>query len=224
MDVGIKIHNLAKRLWGINRSITGDGVRKTLSILKEFIPDLSVIEVPSGTPVFDWTIPKEWKVDDAHILSPGGEKICSFKENNLHLVGYSNPIHKKFSLSELQNHLYSLPEQPTAIPYITSYYKDHWGFCLSQNQRDNLKDGEYEVLINSKLFDGSLTYGELLIKGKSDKEVFISTYVCHPSMANNELSGPTVTTFIAKWLKTRPNNRFSYRFVFIPETIGLVSY
>ena len=199
-------------------------MRKTLSILKEFIPDLSVIEVPSGTPVFDWTIPKEWKVDDAYILSPGGEKICSFKENNLHLVGYSNPIHKKFSLSELQNHLYSLPEQPTAIPYITSYYKDHWGFCLSQNQRDNLKDGEYEVLINSKLFDGSLTYGELLIKGKSDKEVFISTYVCHPSMANNELSGPTVTTFIAKWLKTRPNNRFSYRFVFIPETIGSITY
>jgi aminopeptidase-like protein len=221
---GFEIHGLAQRLWGINRSITGDGVRKTLSILKEFLPDLSVVEVPTGTSVFDWTIPKEWRVNDAYIISPSGKKICSFKENNLHLVGYSTPIHAKLTLSELQNNLYSLPEQPTAIPYITSYYKERWGFCLSQQQRDSLEAGEYEVFIDSDLFDGSLSYGELLIKGTSDKEIFISTYVCHPSMANNELSGPTVTTFIAKWLATRSNNRYSYRFVFIPETIGSITY
>jgi aminopeptidase-like protein len=221
---GDHIYSLAAKLWPLNRSITGDGVRQTLGILKEFMPDLSITEVPTGTSVFDWTIPKEWKVNDAYIISPNGNKICSFKENNLHLVGYSTPIHTKLSLSELQNNLYSLPEQPTAIPYITSYYKERWGFCLSQQQRDGLEDGEYEVFIDSELFDGSLTYGELLIKGKSDKEIFISTYICHPSMANNELSGLTVTTFIAKWLASKANTRFSYRFVFIPETIGSITY
>jgi aminopeptidase-like protein len=222
--LGAEIHKLAQRLWGINRSITGVGVRETLSILKEFLPSLTINEVPTGTSVFDWTIPKEWKVNDAYIITPSGNKICSFKENNLHLVGYSTPIHTKLSLSELQNNLYSLPDQPIAIPYITSYYKERWGFCLTQQQRDSLEDGEYEVFIDSELFDGSLTYGELLIKGKTDKEVFISTYVCHPSMANNELSGPTVTTFIANWLANRANNRYSYRFVFIPETIGSITY
>jgi aminopeptidase-like protein len=222
--LGVQIHELAKRLWGINRSITGAGVRETLSVLKESLPDLTINEVPTGTSVFDWTIPKEWKVNDAYIITPNGDKICSFKENNLHLVGYSTPIHTKLSLSELQNNLHSLPDQPTAIPYITSYYKERWGFCLTQQQRDSLEDGEYEVFIDSKLFDGSLTYGELLIKGKTDREIFISTYICHPSMANNELSGPTVTAFIAKWLLSWANNRYSYRFVFIPETIGSITY
>ena len=222
--LGAEIHKLAQRLWGINRSITGVGVRETLSILKEFLPSLTINEVPTGTSVFDWTIPKEWKVNDAYIITPSGNKICSFKENNLHLVGYSTPIHTKLSLSELQNNLHSLPDQPTAIPYITSFYKEYWGFCLTQQQRDSLGDGEYEVFIDSELFDGSLTYGELLIKGETDKEIFISTYICHPSMANNELSGPTVTTFIANWLASRPNNRYSYRFVFIPETIGSITY
>ena len=222
--LGVEIHKLAQRLWGINRSITGVGVRETLSVIKEFLPGLTINEVPTGTSVFDWTIPKEWSVNDAYIISPSGKKICSFKENNLHLVGYSTPIHTKLSLSELQNNLHSLPDQPTAIPYITSYYKERWGFCLTQQQRDSLEDGEYEVFIDSKLFDGSLTYGELLIKGKTDREIFISTYICHPSMANNELSGPTVTTFIAKWLSSWANNRYSYRFVFIPETIGSITY
>jgi len=222
--IGKEIHNLCWQLFNINRSITGNGVRQTLSTLKELIPDLSITEVPTGTSVFDWTIPKEWKVNDAFIISPDGKKICSFKENNLHLVGYSTPIHAKLSLSELQNNLYSLPDQPTAIPYITSYYKERWGFCLTQQQRDGLEDGEYEVFIDSELFDGFLTYGELLIKGKTDREIFISTYICHPSMANNELSGPTVATFIAKWLSSRASNRYSYRFVFIPETIGSITY
>ncbi len=222
--LGVEIHKLAQRLWSINRSITGDGVRETLAILKEFLPELTINEVPTGTPVFDWTIPKEWKVNDAYIITPSGNKICSFKENNLHLVGYSTPVHSKLSLFELQNNLYSLTDQPTAIPYITSYYKESWGFCLTQHQRDSLEDGEYEVFIDSQLFDGSLTYGELLIKGRSDKEIFISTYLCHPSMANNELSGPTVTTFIAKWLASKANTRYSYRIIFIPETIGAITY
>ena len=222
--IGTEIHKFASSLWHINRSITGIGVRETLSRIKSIIPDIEINEVPSGSKVFDWMVPKEWKVNDAFIISPSGEKICSFKENDLHLVGYSTPIHTKLSLNELQANLYSLPEQPTAIPYITSYYKERWGFCLAQQQRDSLEDGEYEVFIDSELFDGSLTYGELVIKGKTDKEIFISTYICHPSMANNELSGPTVTTFIANWLASRSNNRYSYRFVFIPETIGSITY
>ena len=222
--IGNDLHKFASSLWHINRSITGSGVRETLGRIKDVIPDLKIHEVPSGSKVFDWTVPKEWRINDAYIISPSGEKICSFKENNLHLVGYSTPIHAKLNLLELQNNLYSLPRQPTAIPYITSYYKEHWGFCLSQIQRDNLEDGEYEVLIDSKLFDGSLSYGELLIKGKSDKEIFISTYICHPSMANNELSGLSVSTFIAKWLANRADNRFSYRFIFVPETIGSITY
>ena len=222
--IGLKIHNLAKRLWNINRSITGEGLRKTLLILKEFMPQLTFTEIATGTSVFDWKVPKEWRVKDAYIITPDGKKICSFKKNNLHLVGYSTPFHAKLSLTELQSHLYSIPEQPTAIPYVTSYYKKRWGFCLSQEQRDSLRQGEYEVFIDSKLFNGSLTYGELFIKGKTDKEIFISTYICHPSMANNELSGPTVVTFIAKWLAERSNNKYSYRIIFIPETIGSIAY
>jgi len=222
--IGTEIHKFASSLWNINRSITGIGVRETLNRIKSIIPEIVINEVPSGTKVFDWIVPKEWRINDAFIISPSGEKICSFKENNLHLVGYSIPIHDKLTLNELQTNLYSLPEQPTAIPYITSYYKERWGFCLTQHQRDSLEDGEYEVFIDSELFDGSLTYGELLIKGETDKEIFISTYICHPSMANNELSGPAVTTFIANWLASRTNNRYSYRIVFIPETIGSITY
>ena len=222
--IGNDIHALAKRLWPINRSITGDGVRETLSILKEILPELVTYEVPSGTQVFDWTIPKEWRVNDAYIVTPSGKRICEFKKNNLHLVGYSTPIQSRLSLSELQNHLYSLPNQPNAIPYITSYYKERWGFCLTHEERECLEDGEYEVFIDSELFDGGLTYGEVLIKGEASKEVFISTYVCHPSMANNELSGPCVTTFLAKKLKGLGRTKYSYRLIFIPETIGSITY
>lgn len=222
--IGNEIHALANRLWGINRSLTGDGVRETLSILKENLPELQIHEVPSGTKVFDWTIPKEWKVRHAYIITPAGKKLCDFAVNNLHLLGYSTPVNRTIALSELQEHLYSLPEQPNAIPYITSYYKERWGFCITQYERDLLEDGEYKVVIDSELFDGSLTYGELVIEGKSDKEVFLSTYVCHPSMANNELSGPTVTSYIAKWLKGRQRNKYTYRIVFIPETIGSITY
>lgn len=221
--VGDQIYKLAKRLWNINRSLTGQGVRDTLSVIKEILPTLTIHEVPSGTKVFDWTIPKEWKVTDAYLIDPNGKKICDFKVNNLHLIGYSTPIQIKMSLDELQNHLYSLPDQPTAVPYITSYYKERWGFCLSQFERELLIDGEYQVFIDSELFDGSLTYGELYIEGSSKEEIFISTYVCHPSMANNELSGPTVTTHLARHLINK-KNKFSYRIVFIPETIGSITY
>ena len=224
MDIGVKIHNLAKRLWGINRSITGEGVRETLTILKKHLPNLVIKSVPSGSDVFDWTVPKEWKVKEAYIVAPDGRKICDFKKNNLHLLGYSSPFQGKLSLSELQDHLYSLTEQPYAIPYITSYYKERWGFCLSQIERDNLKDGDYDVYIDSELFDGVLNYAELILPGKSTQEVFLSTYVCHPSMANNELSGPVVVTYLAKWLQALQSRKYTYRIIFIPETIGSITY
>lgn len=222
--LGDELFKLAGTLWPINRSITGAGVRETLLIIKSLIPELRVIEVPSGTPVFDWIIPKEWRVSDAYVITPEGKKICSLTENNLHLVGYSIPIKAKINLATLQEHLHSIPDQPHAIPYVTSYYKERWGFCLPQIQRDSLVEGDYEVFIDSELFDGGLSYGEFLIKGKLDKEILISTYVCHPSMANNELSGPVVATFLARWLSSRGSNKYSYRFVFVPETIGSIAY
>lgn len=222
--IGNDIHILAQRLWKINRSITGEGVRETLSVLKDIIPSLKIHSVPTGTPVFDWKVPNEWKVSDAYIVTPDGEKICKFVDNNLHLLGYSIPFKGRMSLSELKNHLYTLPEQLDAIPYITSYYKERWGFCLTHKQYESLVEGEYEVFIESELFQGELNYGELLIKGQSEKEVFLSTYICHPSMANNELSGPTVVTFLAKWLSEISNRYYTYRIVFIPETIGSITY
>lgn len=221
---GTKIHNLAKKLWPLNRSITGEGVRQTLKVIQEIIPSLEIFEVPSGTNVFDWTVPQEWEVKQAYIISPTGKKFCDFEINNLHLVGYSSPVNKTVSLKELQDHLYSLPEQPTAIPYITSYYEERWGFCISHLEREKLVDGDYQVIIESSFFDGVLNYGEVLIRGKTEEEIFLSTYVCHPSMANNELSGPTVLTYLTKWLLSQKNLRYSYRIVFIPETIGSITY
>ncbi|MEW5829214.1 MAG: DUF4910 domain-containing protein [Chloroflexota bacterium] len=222
--IGEEIHALATRLYPINRSLTGDGVRETLRILGEHLPGLTVHEVPSGTRVNDWVVPPEWNVREAYVLGPAGDRIIDFKRHNLHLVGYSIPIRKKVSLAELQEHLYSLPGQPNAIPYITSYYKERWGFCVTHNQRQAItQEGEYTVVIDSDLRDGSLTYAELLIPGARDEEIFFSTYVCHPSMGDNELSGPTVTTFLAKWLLAA-SRKFSYRIIFIPETIGSITY
>lgn len=222
--IGNEIYALAKKLWKFNRSITGDGVRETLKVIKEHIPFLDIIEVPTGTKVFDWVVPKEWRIKSAYIVTPDGRKICNFSENNLHVVGYSVPTSLTLSLDELNNHLYSLPNQPNAIPYVTSYYKDRWGFCISHNERVLLKDGEYKVFIDSDIFDGNLTYGELLIEGHSTDEVFISTYVCHPSMGNNELSGPCVSTYLAKRIMAMGKPKYTYRFVFIPETIGSITY
>ena len=224
MGIGIEIHNLAKQLWGINRSITGEGVRRTLDIIAKHIPSLKIHSVKTGTKVFDWTVPKEWHVNEAYIITPSGNRICDFTSNNLHLVGYSIPFNKIISLSELQKHLYSLPDQSDAIPYITSYYKERWGFCISDIERNQLEEGDYQVVIDSKLFDGVLNYGELLIEGDSKDEVLLSSYVCHPSMANNELSGPTLLTFLAKWLSDLESRKYSYRIVLVPETIGSITY
>ena len=169
-------------------------------------------------------LPEEWHVNEAYIIDPEGKKICDFSKNNLHLVGYSSPFRGKMQLNDLQKYLHSLPDQPNAIPYITSYYERKWGFCLTQKQRDDLIEGQYEVMIDSKIFKGQLNYGELILPGKSEKEVFLSTYICHPSMANNELSGPTVLTFLAKWLSELKNRNYTFRLIFIPETIGSISY
>ncbi len=222
--IGKKAYSLAKQLWPINRSITGEGVRQTLKIIKTIIPDLKIFEVKSGTKAFDWEVPLEWSVKDAWIKDPSGEKICEFKKNNLHLVGYSTPIHRMLSKNELLKNLHSIPSMPNAIPYITSYYKKNWGFCISEKQKKKLKKGQYEVFIDSKLFKGSLTYGELLIKGQSKKEIFLSTYICHPSMANDQISGICVTTFLSDWILKYSNRKYSYRIIFIPETIGSIVY
>ena len=211
-------------LFPINRSITGNGVRQTLNYIKDIVPEMNIIEVPSGTKCFDWTVPKEWNCDDGYIIDPDGNKICDFKNNNLHVVGYSTPIDKEIEYEELIEHLYHIEDQPTAIPYITSYYSERWGFCLSSNKFKKLKKGTYKVKINSELKDGNLTYGEIKIKGESEKEIFLSTYVCHPSMANNELSGPVVTTALVNFVKSIKNRKYSYRIVFIPETIGSITY
>ena len=217
------MYELIARLFSICRSITGDGVRQTHEILREYLPKLETHEVPSGTQCFDWVVPDEWNIRDAYIADQQGDKIVDFKDHNLHVVGYSSPVDREVSLEELQEHLFSLPEQPDLIPYVTSYYRPFWGFCLPDKQRKKLVNAPYHVFINSELAPGSLTYSDLYLPGQSKEEIFVSTYTCHPSMANNELSGPAVATFLAQWLSTR-SNYYSYRFVFAPETIGPLVY
>ena len=211
-------------LFSINRSLTGNGVRQTLGYLSDLVPEMKIVEVTSGTQAFDWVIPREWNVKDAYIADMSGNKIIDFATNNLHLMGYSIPINEIFTREQLDSHLYSLEDQPNAIPYVTSYYEENWGFCLSHTQRLNLGDGPFEVVIDSELKLGSMTYGEIYIPGKSSEEILLSTYICHPSMANNELSGPVVTVALARWLKSLPSRKYSYRFVFLPETIGSIYY
>ena len=223
-EVGLKMHGWASALFPLARSLTGPGIRETLRYLKDLLPALEIQSIASGTSVFDWTVPDEWTIRSAYIKDEEGQKIVDFATNNLHVVGYSEPVDQWLDLEVLDEHLYSLPHQPSAIPYVTSYYQRRWGFCLSHNKREQLKPGRYRAVIDSELKPGVLNYGELLIPGKSNEEVFLSTYICHPSMANNELSGPVVTTAIAQWIQTLPERRYSYRIVFIPETIGSLVY
>lgn len=222
--IGTEIHQLATRLWPLNRSITGNGVRETLRILGEVVPNLQIYEVPTGTRAFDWTVPNEWNVREAWIEGPDGKRVVDFARHNLHLVGYSIPTNETLELADLQAHLHSLPDQPDAIPYVTSYYFPRWGFCLRHCDREQLPPGRYRVRIDSTLEHGSLTYGESIIAGESSEEVFLSTYICHPSMANNELSGPCVTAYLGRWLAGLTNRRYTYRIVFLPETIGSLTY
>jgi len=210
------------RLWPICRSLTGDGVRETLDILEELIP-LERHSVPSGTEVFDWTVPPEWNIRRAFIITPEGKRVADFAVNNLHVVNYSVPIDMELEWDELEEHLHTLPEQPTAVPYVTSYYSANWGFCLSYNDyRELPRTGKYRVLIDSTLEPGELIYGECVIPGETTEEVLFSTYVCHPSMANNELSGPLVSAFLCREILGMQKRRLTYRFVFLPETIGAI--
>ena len=221
---GGEMYSLMERLFPICRSITGDGVRETLKIINDFIP-LDMHEIPSGTKVFDWTIPDEWNINDAYVKNENGTRVIDFQNSNLHLVGYSIPCEGKISLKELKNHLHTLPDQPDLIPYVTSYYDKRWGFCLAHNDLLKLKDDFYYVKIDSVLEPGHLTYADLVIDGKTEEEILISTYVCHPSMASNELSGPVVSTYLAKYLlESKDNPFYTYRFVFCPETIGSITY
>lgn len=224
MDISNNMYSLVKELFPICRSITGDGVRKTLRIIQREIPELKIFEVPTGTKVFDWIVPKEWNIKGGYIETLEGKKVIDFADTNLHVMGYSLPIDKIVSREELLEMCYTIPEQPDYIPYVTSYYKERSGFCLSEKQKQALTEDTYHVVIDSTLENGSLTYGELLIPGNSKDEIFLSTYVCHPSMANNELSGPAVAVELAKYILANKDRRYSYRIIFIPETIGSITY
>lgn len=221
---GNQMYELCKELFPINRSLSGEGVRETLRILQRENPEIEIYSIKSGTEVFDWTVPDEWNCKEAYIITPDGKKICDYSVNNLHLVQYSTPQEIEIDLDKLQEHLYSLPELPEAIPYVTSYYKPRWGFCISHKERQNLKPGKYKVVIKSELKKGVLNYADLVIPGESEDEIFFSTYICHPSMANNELSGLALATFLAKYIKSLDKRRYTYRFVFAPETIGALIY
>ena len=222
--IGDKILNLIKKLYPVNRSLTGPGNLETLKMIKNIIPNLKILKFKSGKKVFDWKIPPEWSVKSAYIIDPNGKKILDFKKNNLHLLGYSQSINLSLKLDDLKKNIFSLPKQPNAVPYVTSYYKKNWGFCLKDNQRKKLKKGIYKVRIKSYFTKGYLNYGEILWKGKKKKEIFFSTYICHPSMANNEVSGPVLATAIGKYINNIKNNNYSYRMIFIPETIGSIAY
>lgn len=222
MSAGEEMHRFIAEAYPICRSLTGDGVRRTLAMIRERIP-LEVHEVPSSTPVFDWTVPREWNIRDAWIKDPTGRKVVDFQACNLHVLNYSVPVHERLSLDELKQHLFTLPDKPDLIPYRTSYYKEAWGFCLSHRAMLALPDGEYEVFIDSTLQDGSLTYGECFLPGESGREVLFSTHVCHPSLCNDNLSGIAVMTWLARELADRPR-RYSYRFLFIPGTIGSITW
>lgn len=223
-EIGLKMYGWASDLFPLNRSLTGAGVRETLLYFQKEIPEILIHEVASGTRANDWVVPEEWNVKEAYLLDLQTGHRFDFKDNNLHLMGYSIPVNEIVSREELDSHLYTLPDQPNAIPYVTSYYSREWGFCLSENQKNTLSKGKFQVVIDSTLEPGVMNYGELLIPGQSKNEILLSTYICHPSMANNELSGPVVALAISKLVKELENKRFSYRILLIPETIGSIYY
>ena len=223
-QIGQAMYDLATRLYPINRSLTGNGVRESLALLCHCLPELQVHEVPTGTECFDWQVPEEWNVREAYIVGPDGGRVVDFRDHNLHLVGYSEPVDTILSLEELQPHLHSLPELPDAIPYVTSYYRRRWGFCLTHRVREQLQPGQYRVVIDAMLAPGSLTYADICLAGESKQEILLSSYLCHPSMANNELSGPLVGVFLMAWLARMPRRRYSYRLILVPETLGAIVY
>ena len=223
IDTGGSMLRFMEELFPLCRSITGDGTRETLHRIGERIP-LEISEIPTGTKVFDWEIPKEWNIHDAYVKDPDGKKILDLKTSNLHVLNYSAPIYKHVDLATLKKHIYTLPSQPSVVPYRTSYYKEDWGFCMSHNQLLALQEGDYEVYIDSTLAQGSLTYGEVLIKGSSAHEMLISTHTCHPSLCNDNLSGMVVCTALAEYLTRERDLYYSYRFLFIPGTIGAIAW
>ena len=228
-DKGQEIYDLAKKIFPYCRSITGEGVRRTFADLKEYIERDSgvtfrVFGVPSGTPVFDWTVPKEWRIREAYIEDETGRRIADMQESNLHVMGYSIPVNRWVELDELKQYIYTELGQPEVIPYVTSYYKERYGFCMSEQQKNSLAPGRYHMYIDSELFDGVLNYAEVVIPGEREQEIFFSTYICHPSMANNECSGPALAAELIRFVASMERRRYTYRFIFIPETIGSITY
>jgi aminopeptidase-like protein len=221
-EIGEEMFRFISKCYPICRSITGNGVRETLSIIGSIIP-IEKHEIPSGTPVFDWVIPHEWNIKQAYIKDPKGNKLIDFTDLNLHVLNYSTPVQKHISLDELQEHIFTIPEQPELVPYRTSYYQENWGFCMSHNQFMGLEDGMYEVLVESSLEEGYLTYGEYFLPGENKDEVLISTHICHPSLCNDNLSGLAVSAFLARSLR-KESLRYSYRFIFVPATIGSIAW
>ncbi len=218
------MYNLAARLFPLCRSLTGNGFRESLCILTEGLATFRTYEIPTGTQVFDWVVPKEWNIRGGYIETMDGKHIIDFKNSNLHVMGYSTPVDAVLTRSELLEHVYTQEDQPDWIPYVTSYYKERWGFCMSEKQKMQLTDEQYHVVIDSDLKEGSLTLGDLIIPGDTDEEIMFSTYLCHPSMANNELSGPVVWRQLIDYVLAMPHRRYTYRFVINPETIGSIAY
>lgn len=227
-DAGQRMYDFAAKLFPICRSITGEGVRQTLRLIADVLAQdgvtLTLHEVPSGTQVFDWNVPKEWVIREAYIADASGKRVIDMAENNLHVMGYSTPVDRWVSLEELKQYLFTQPEQPDVIPYVTSYYKERFGFCMSESQKNQLPAGQYHMYIDSELIDGSLTYAEAVLPGELDKEILISSYVCHPSMANNECSGPALLTELVQYVNSMKKRKYTYRFLLNPETIGSITY
>lgn len=228
MSIGTEIYELASKLYPIPRSLTGQGVRDTFALVNDFLKEYGVEfelhNVPSGTEVFDWTVPKEWEIKEAYIENESGDRIVDYKDHPLHVVGYSTPVDRWVTLEELKKYVYVQEDMPDAIPYVTSYYKERYGFCMRKDMLDDLPDGKYHMVINSRLFDGNLLYGDLVIPGKTSKEVMFTSYVCHPKMANNETSGIALICFLIKYVLSQKERELTYRFVLAPETIGSIVY